>query len=172
MHKNYDKLHEEQIHKSFGPIYDGIDLENNRKAIYKPFNFLMRRLILVTILYFMRDESLYMKIIPLFIVQYSIMLYNIIVRPCENESDHFFENKNDWTIMITLYYLCCFTDYIPDPNVRYNIGWSLIVLQTGATILSLTLLIVYFFKSLYKAGKQIFKFLRRCKKNGCKYVPK
>jgi hypothetical protein len=71
--------------------------------------------------------------------------------------------------MITLYYLCCFTNYIPDPHIRYNVGWSLIVLQTGATIMSLTLLIVDFFKSLYKGGKRLFERLKRCKQNGCKY---
>jgi hypothetical protein len=65
-------------------MYDGIELNNNKKAIWKPFNFLMRRLMLVAILYFMRDESYYMKIIPLYIVQYSIMVYNVSVRPCEN----------------------------------------------------------------------------------------
>mgnify|MGYP006103115467 FL=1 len=53
--------------ETYGPCYEGIDLDNNKASIFKPLIFLLRRTFLVVILYFMLNQNEYLKIVPLYV---------------------------------------------------------------------------------------------------------
>jgi hypothetical protein len=67
LNRNYDKLSEEEMLETYGPCYEGIDLDNNKASIFKPLIFLLRRTFLVVILYFMLNQNEYLKIVPLYV---------------------------------------------------------------------------------------------------------
>ena len=50
LHTRYPRLGEEYYIETYGTAYEGIDLENNKAAVYAPLVFVVRRLILATVL--------------------------------------------------------------------------------------------------------------------------
>jgi len=59
---------------------------------------------------------------------------------------------NEVTIMICTYHLFLFTEYVPDAQVRYMIGWSIVGVTTFNILVNiLVVLVSTVFKSINKA---------------------
>jgi hypothetical protein len=122
------------------------------RGIYQPFVFLMRRNVFVAVVFGLRDEGT-MTIWVLMVFQILWMVFNHVVKPLKFKSEkaHRIEMMNDWVNMLTLYFMLLFTDLIPNPKHRYNIGWILISIQAVATVTCITLAVIEIICELKKS---------------------
>ena len=68
---------------------------------------------------------------------------------------------NEATILICCYHVFCFTDFVDDPTIRYDIGFSLIAFTT----LNLGINIFVMLLETFKSVKRFYKVLRhKCRK--------
>jgi hypothetical protein len=103
---------------------------DNKRDMWQPTVFLMRRLIFVLTVYFLGDKVLYSLFIFMF-TQLVWMGYNITVRPDhkkQGDRGHRIEVLNDLTIILSLYCVVMFSDLIPEAIVRDRAGWFLLAI--------------------------------------------
>lgn len=51
------------------------------------------------------------------------MAYYLKVRPHEEENMHRIEMFNEAMLLASIYFLPLYTEYVKDPEMRYNFGW-------------------------------------------------
>ena len=54
----------------------------------------------------------------------SLLVYLLQVKPLETPFAHRVEVFNEVTIVVLIYGLMMFTDFVDDPVTRYRIGWA------------------------------------------------
>ena len=86
---------------------------------------------------------------------YSLLSYMILMRPFQNKVDYFFEVLNEATILYVSYFLIVFTEYITDPEVRYNIGWLQISIISLNIVFNWVNLLLSLFLNIYKKLKPL-----------------
>jgi hypothetical protein len=58
------------------------------------------------------------------------MLYYLLkVRPFTENFNNNLETFNEICILIGTYHLLAFTDFVDDPQLKYKMGWSLIIIS-------------------------------------------
>jgi hypothetical protein len=58
------------------------------------------------------------------------MLYYLLkVRPFVENFNNYLETFNEICILIGTYHLLAFTDFVDDPQLKYRMGWSLIIIS-------------------------------------------
>ena len=120
--------------------------------------FCYRRLIEVLLILFMDSypyaQVQFMTLSCIFVV--ILFGYSNTYRMSSARRLEFF---NEATIMLCCYHLFLFTDYIDDPELRYTIGFSLIVCTVSNIAVNMALML---FETLKKIFNKIFKFYRKC----------
>jgi hypothetical protein len=82
-------------------------------------------------------------------------MYITYVKPFEIPLLNYMEVFNEVCVLIATYHLFLFTDFVPDPELRYSIGWSII----GVTIVNIIVNMLVMFWSTIKQLRLMFKKL-------------
>ena len=72
-----------------------------------------------------------------------MIIYQGRTSPLLSRFDNNLELMNEWFVCMSTLHLCFYTDYIPDPELQYSLGWSL----NGFTLVMITYnlaIIIYF----------------------------
>jgi hypothetical protein len=72
-----------------------------------------------------------------------MLIYNILVQPFEEPMLNYLEIFNELCIIVASYHLIPFTDFLDDPEIRYEVGWSIIGITTfniGVNMIFMSLL--------------------------------
>jgi magnesium-transporting ATPase (P-type) len=77
----YDRLNEDYYLETYGNIYNGINTVSKPAAIFRPVLFLLRRLVIALVCFFMRDLPPTLAIIVLLLNQLLNFCYNLHVKP-------------------------------------------------------------------------------------------
>ena len=88
--------------KYFSEIYDGI--KDNTASKLFIFIFILRRFLMVAVIVFMRNANIWARCICFALIQITVLIYTIIVRPFEKIKDNLIEFVNEITFTI----LCVF----------------------------------------------------------------
>jgi hypothetical protein len=84
-----------------------------------------------------------------------VSIYITYVKPFETPLLNYMEVFNEVCVLIATYHLFLFTDFVPDPELRYSIGWSII----GVTIVNIIVNMLVMFWSTLKQLRLMFKKL-------------
>ena len=68
------------------------------------------------------------------------MIYIGYVRPYALPQANWTETANETLTLLSTYVLFLFTDFVPDPSVRYTTGWALIVITLSIVVLNITIM--------------------------------
>ena len=68
------------------------------------------------------------------------MIYIGYVCPFSLPKNNWTETTNEYLTLISTYCLFLFTDFVPDPSVRYKTGWALIVITLSIVALNITIM--------------------------------
>jgi len=69
------------------------------------------------------------------------LFYNGYAKPFERHSQYVIETINEVTVIMIIYHVFCFTEFVPDPKTRHTVGWSLIVTITCNLLINVFLII-------------------------------
>lgn len=83
-------------------------------------------------------------IIPTLAVLIMVGLTRPLSTPFENKQELY----NNFSILVVSYCLLCFTNFVPDPTTRYNIGYIMILLTIQNIVVGLSFIAVDPFKQL------------------------
>ncbi len=92
------------------------------------------------------------------IINSNLMLYYLFrVRPYLDNFYNHLEIFNEICILIASYHLLGFTDFVEDPQIKYNMGWSIIIIS----LLNITVNILIIIWSGLVTAKNVFIRIKR-----------
>ena len=109
--------------------------------------FMIRRLLFVGIAFILDHQAL--QIISLIFLNTAIIIYQENNRPLKVRHHNSIEIFNEVTIHLVTMHLVFFTDWVPDMDMQYSLGWSMLVVI--CVNLGVNLSIICYF-----GGKQIY----------------
>lgn len=69
------------------------------------------------------------------------LAYVLTVMPFETKLMNITEIINEVTILLVAYHLLFFSDFITNPNVEYDVGWSPIILILASILFNLVIFV-------------------------------
>lgn len=104
-----------------------------------PVYFLLRRLLMAVLVVFLR-QWLFAQVI---IMALSIIFACVLIGHIEAHTpqQRRFEFFNETVIMLVLYTMMSFTQFVPDPAARYQVGWLCILIVAVHLAINLGLIL-------------------------------
>ena len=70
------------------------------------------------------------------------------------------EQFNEWTIMLCAYHYFGFSDFVDDPEVRYYVGYSLILVTIVNLVVNITIMLLETSARLWLYCKRFYKMFK------------
>ena len=125
--------------QKFGALYEHLDLTKGRIVILEPVGFLLRRMLIAYVCIF--PTTLTYQYLALYASILWQIIFNGVVQPFKSKKDNRMTIFNESVIMICLYQFICFSDFVPDVNTRFMIGYVCSAVVCAHFIFSITLII-------------------------------
>jgi len=119
------------------------------------FGFMMRRVIYVAIALVVFTQD-YQHILAMFYLNLAWIIYLGSSWPHQRKTISKIDMANEFIIVAIFLHLFTFTDFVPDLELQYSIGWSM----NGFVVLLICLNMYFVF---WHGGRQIFLILKKYK---------
>jgi hypothetical protein len=129
------------------PFFEELDMRKGPIVIVHPIYFLLRRFLMAALVVYFRDSL----ISQVFFKAMSIIVaVNLIgnVQALHTPERRNLEYLNEIIIMLVLYTIICFSQFVPDPEARYMMGFVCIVIVASHLLINLWLISFKSFKIL------------------------
>lgn len=116
-----DQMDKRDFHLTFGAFFTNVERYNKPKAMYFPFVFLAHRFVMAVIITCIGFNL----ILQVFLLTYANLLFLcwfVIVWPMDSLINNAFELVNGFLVLMLSYYSFSFSDYVPDPKLRFKFG--------------------------------------------------
>ena len=110
---------------NYGALLDGTKIKSKKKSrwiLLLPAFFFVRRIVFTLSVLLIRD-FLWAQLAIQFAFSILMIIYLMHVWPLETPFATKMEVYNECTIIVLSYGLLCFTDFVVDPVMRYELGW-------------------------------------------------
>ena len=120
--KYFEHIHKKYFLRTYGALYDEVNLEEGPKVLLQPLFFLLRRMLLaIAVVIFDKVLIWQIMLMALQIVASVIIIGN--VRPFHFQSRSNKELFNEIILMFVMYTIICFSPFVPDVTIRFQIGY-------------------------------------------------
>ena len=140
---NIDKMDEVEFKRRFGTLYQGLNLdmeEGKRKSgLFFPFFFVIRRIAFVGAAIWLA-HFLWSQLAIQFFCSVTMIIYLFHYWPFDKPIFTMLEIMNEITSILLLYHMFCFTDWVPEAETRYLMGWSFIGITCSNLVLHVVML--------------------------------
>ena len=120
--------------------------------------FILRRQIFVAVSLFNRIPII--QLLCIFLLNLFMMIYQGNNRPLDNRQKNRIEFSNEIFIAASTIHLVFFTDWIPDKEMQYSLGWSMLGIISMCMFYNLSYVFYYGFKSLYLMAVKYYRLLK------------
>lgn len=132
------EFYPKKFKEKFEFIYKDLNLREQGSILY-PFIFLMRRLLVVSVCHF---DIMAVRVWLLCILQTAYLVYLTQIKPYKNSLNYKIELVNEIMFLIMLDLQPIFTKLIPDPALRYRLGWIFIAVYIGLFVFNLLIVLL------------------------------
>ena len=161
LYRQRHRLSERSFRFRFGSAYEGLRETDGHYMTYSLFFFYRRSMIITCLLYFNSMIITQFFIVTMTGLATMILLTN--TQPFRSRSRNRAEILEEVVIMVTMYHIFCFTDFIPDAVTKHYIGYSLIVCMLGH-LLTYLLCLAYLKCKEWKRALKMRYLKRQAKK--------
>ena len=130
---HFTKLNEQLVKKRVGTVYDELDLRKGKKILIQPVFFLLRRIVLAYTIVYMKDNFAG-QVIVIYLQTLASVIILSSVHAFESKQRHRMEFFNEAILLLILYTILCFSDWLDDEELQLKIGFvscSLICFHFG-----------------------------------------
>ena len=122
LRKNFDRLEDPKIKQLIGVMYSGLDLRRGRPSLWQHLLFYARRaLIPLSVVY---NDYLIVQIVTMvFFVTAQIIMIGHVKPFTGGVPQNRLEIFNECMLMLVMYTFMCFTDFVPDLETQYQVGY-------------------------------------------------
>ena len=115
----------------------------------EPFYSAVRRLIMAIVLVFLKGYPTF-QIIAITYSWCAIIIITGQIRPFKDPSDYFIDCMNEFFILLLIYHLICFADFVKDYQTQTYIGWSMVCVMMINIVINFTIILRGSIVKLYK----------------------
>ena len=149
--KKFRKLQDKQLSSRFKILYERLELKKGIIVLIQPIFFLLRRLIL-TLSVVLLDQTLIWQVMLLY---FQVIVSIIIISYIEVEKTIYRQSRrekilNELMLLMTMYACLCFSEWLPEPKIRFNISYGLI----GSLFLSIAIILAGILGNSFFATKR------------------
>ena len=83
---------------------------------------------------------------------FSVILIGFI-KPYDKKRLHETEILNEVVTVFILYHIFCFTDWVPDANVKYELGFSCLLFNFVSLCVNILQIMYFTFRRLYRKAR-------------------
>lgn len=149
-----DQLSDPTVKGKFGSVYSELAFKREgKKALFEPFLFCVRFLLLTFTLLMLQSQPAFQIIISLALTTFMTIFVGL-ANPYKLIRKTFFEQFNEFFIAVTIYHLMAIADNVEDAPARTVIGWSLIASFCFCLLVNLC-------SVLADLGREVYINLRR-----------
>ena len=125
----------------YGALLQGARVDNRRSLVMLlvPTVFVYRRLIFISSIILLRKNIFFLILIQISMVQFQLFALHSM-RVFETKEDLWKQTLDECTYLLLLYVLMCFSDSVPDPELRSHLGIvyiSIIIANIGVHLIIL-----------------------------------
>lgn len=142
----------EQRIRGYKTLYLGLNLRHERRALYYPLLFFVRRLVFAGLIVFLNPYP-NIQIFAMMIVSTVVLCLFLSKRPYESPDNHWFEVANELLIFAATVMTLMYTPFVTDVQARSKLGNAFIVLFGYVCILNS----VFILTSLCKAAQLLMR---------------
>jgi len=142
----------EQRIRGYKTLYLGLNLRHERRALYYPLLFFVRRIIFAALLVFLNPYP-NIQIFSMLIVSTVVVCLFLSKKPYESPDNHWFEVANELMIFAATVMTLMYTPFVTDVQARSKLGNAFIVLFGYVCILNS----VFILTSLCKAAQLLMR---------------
>jgi hypothetical protein len=153
-----ETLRTSKFKRKFEPVISNLKLKTKWQASYFPI-FILRRLLFVLSSRINKEIHID-QILALNYMNLSMLMYQGHHLPLLTKFTNIIECMNEWLIVVVTWHLMLYTDFVPELQFQYVIGWS----HVGFISISMfiNVLVVFYFSGKYIRLLAI-KYFRRMK---------
>ena len=150
---SFRKFREKQFRKKYHETIKDLSFRNRWSGLFFAL-FCYRRLAIVLMIVFLTDYDYFqVQFMPISTLGVIMMLGYI--EPFQLPLFRRLEYFNEASILICCYHYFLFTDFVPDPEVRYSIGKVLIYCTIGNLLGNISLMVYFMIQKLIYVRKKI-----------------
>jgi len=123
---NFYRLDKPELRHRFGSLYEDLDFSNRFSLLYH-YIFAVRRIGYAIVAIFLTEWP-FIQIWWFLIQSALVIIYQIKVMPFNHFLMNYLEIFNELCIAACGYHLVCLTDYADGPQLKYDAGWSMILI--------------------------------------------
>eukprot|EP00347_Sterkiella_histriomuscorum_P019164 403342699 len=101
------------------------------------------------------NESPYLQLLTFQLLSIGQFIYLITVMPFETKTNNIMELINEGLVLFTAEILTLFTDYNPNPEDRYMIGWVVLSIIILVSIINMSLFFYQAFQTIRKISRTV-----------------
>ncbi len=141
--KKITSLKDQSSVDAYGSTYNEIRVDSKSALMYNVF-YMLRRLWIALIATMLKEFS-FLQVQLIVLHSIVMTIYVTLFKPFELPLLNRMEVFNEYTIMLATVHLLTFTQFVPEPETQYIMGWSII----GITVLNIAVnMFVMFYSSL------------------------
>ena len=91
-----------------------------------------------------------MQLAVIFACAITSVIYLLQLWPLSTPSAVVLEVFNEITIVLLTYHMICFTDFVPDANTRYPVGYSYIAFASTSLLIHIIIMMTNFLRNLVR----------------------
>ena len=109
---------------SIGAIYSSMNekIDNSSLRRYVTFFFVRRMVLSFSVVF--NSKLLVVQFLTFIMTAIAQIILIGYVKPYKERSDNTQEILNEVISVVIMYHIFCFTDWLPDAHVKYNLGYS------------------------------------------------
>ena len=147
MFQSFDKLKEPEFQKTWGSLYQGIQLDSKWQVACN-LVFMFRRMFFITICFNLAQIP-GVQIILVNLSNLASCVYYGKVKPFQTRFQTYLNLFNELLVTIVTWHMMLFTDFVPDQDIQYMLGWSMIIVICLNGLVNIVII-------LGIVGKQLF----------------
>ena len=105
---------------TYGSLLEGTRVDK-RSSLVMPTVFVYRRLIFITSIILLGDNIFFLTLIQISMVLFQLFALHSL-RVFESKADLWKQTQDECTYLLLLYVFMCFNDFVPDPEMRSELG--------------------------------------------------
>lgn len=150
--------HSPEFQQKWGMIYDGCKTKS--KATMSFFLvFLIRRLLYLYVAFAFTEHTIFIALSLLYINLF-VTIYQGQFFPKITKFLNYIEVFNEFSVEVTFVHMLLFTEWIPDPNVQYLIGYSMITVISLNIFVNLVIVFYICGKSVSLINVKYYRVIR------------
>ena len=149
---NMEHLGEESFQRKYGTLYQNLNLRSNSVYLFNTFFCLRRFCIGVPTIY--KSELLIVNIYVGLFCSLFMVKFLFDYRPLNSRLLNGFEIINEIFTLFITYFMFLFTDFVPDVEYRYKLGYRFIALVAFIFAINVILVFVDMIRSVIIQGKR------------------